>query len=98
MLADKAWDSNGQLVFDIFCTDGFLGDVITVNFAYKPFFEVERRNYRFRILNAALSRFFTISLSDASPMIQIGNDGNLLPNPVTLTQLDGLGSSDPHPP
>src|SRR5436190_5879677 len=75
MLADKAWDANGQLAFDIFQTDGFLGDQMTVNLVYKPFFEVERRKYRFRILNGAVSRFFKISLSDGSPMIQVANDG-----------------------
>ncbi len=51
MLADKAWDQNGQLFFDIFNFQGFLGDAMTVNLAYRPFFEVERRKYRFRILN-----------------------------------------------
>jgi FtsP/CotA-like multicopper oxidase with cupredoxin domain len=94
MLADKAWDGNGQLFMDIFDFDGFLGDAMTVNLAYKPFFEVERRKYRFRILNASVARFYKISLSDASPMIQIGNDGNLLPHPVTLTQLDELGIAE----
>jgi len=39
MLADKAWDGNGQLAFDIFDTDGFLGDMMTVNLVYKPYFE-----------------------------------------------------------
>ena len=94
MLADKAWDANGQLFFDIFQTDGFLGDRITVNSAYKPFFEVERRKYRFRILNGAVARFFKLALSDGSPMIQIANDGNLLPSPVVLTQLDELGIAE----
>ncbi|PYN98698.1 MAG: copper oxidase, partial [Candidatus Rokuibacteriota bacterium] len=94
MLADKAWDAHGQLFFDIFQTDGFLGDRMTVNLLYKPFFEVERRKYRFRILNGAVSRFFKIALSDASPMIQIANDGNLLPSPVTLTQLDEQGIAE----
>jgi len=94
MLADKAWDANGQLFFDIFNFDGFLGDQMTVNLAYKPFFEVERRKYRFRILNAAVSRFFKLALSDGSPMIQIANDGNLLPVPVTLTETDELGIAE----
>ena len=94
MVEDKAWNSTGQIAFDIFNTDGFLGDVILVNGAYKPFFEVERRKYRFRVLNAATARFFKLSLSDASPMIQIANDGNLLPNPVTLTKLDELGIAE----
>lgn len=94
MLADKAWDRDGQLYFDIFDFDGFLGDAMTVNLVYKPFFEVERRKYRFRILNGAVSRFFKVGLSDGSPMIFIANDGNLMPSPVVLTQLDEQGIAE----
>jgi len=95
LLSDKAWDSNGQLHFDIFDFDGFLGDMMTVNLAYKPYIEVEARKYRFRILNGSVSRFFKIAianaLGNAVPMTQISNDGNLLPHPVTLTALDQQG-------
>jgi FtsP/CotA-like multicopper oxidase with cupredoxin domain len=94
MLADKAWDADGQMVFDIFDRDGFLGDAVTVNLAYKPYFEVERRKYRFRILNGSVARFYKIALSDGKPMIQIGNDGNLLPTPVVLTELDHIGIAE----
>jgi len=94
MLADKAWDANGQLSMDIFDFDGFLGDQMTVNLAYKPYFEVERRKYRFRILNASVSRFFKLSLSDGSVMIQIANDGNLFPHPVALSELDEQGIAE----
>src|SRR5712691_11045936 len=94
MLADKAWDANGQLAFNIFDFDGFLGDRMTVNLVDNPFFEVEARKYRFRILNAAVSRFFKLALSDGSPMIQIANDGNLLPHPVPLTELDEIGIAE----
>ncbi|MCO6059852.1 multicopper oxidase domain-containing protein [Pseudomonas sp. MOB-449] len=94
MLADKAWDGDGQLSMNILDFDGFLGDVMTVNLVYKPFFEVERRKYRFRILNAAVARFFKVTLSDESPMIQIANDGNLLPSPVLVTALDELGIAE----
>ncbi len=94
MLADKAWDKDGQLFMDIFQFDGFLGDQMTVNLAYKPYFEVERRKYRFRILNASVSRFFKVALSDGSEMIQIANDGNLFPSPVKLTQLDEQGIAE----
>jgi manganese oxidase len=94
MLADKAWDANGQLAFDKFDFDGFLGDRMTVNLVDNPFFEVEARKYRFRILNGAVSRFFKLALSDGSPMIQIANDGNLLPHPVVLTELDEQGIAE----
>jgi FtsP/CotA-like multicopper oxidase with cupredoxin domain len=94
MVADKAWDINGQLFMDIFDFDGFLGDAMTVNFTYKPYFEVERRKYRFRILNGSVSRFFKICLSDGSTFTQIANDGNLLPHPVQLTQLDEQGIAE----
>src|SRR3954447_13350789 len=67
---------------------------MTVNLVDNPYFEVERRKYRFRILNASVSRFFKIALSDSSPMIQIGNDGNLLPHPVVLTKLDEQGIAE----
>jgi len=94
MLADKAWDQNGQLYFDIFNLDGFLGDAMTVNACYKPALEVEPRQYRFRILNASVSRFFKIALSDGSDIMQIGNDGNLLPNVVKLKELDEQGIAE----
>jgi FtsP/CotA-like multicopper oxidase with cupredoxin domain len=57
IVSDGATDQNGQYFFDIFTTDGFLGDLPLVNFAYSPFFEVLPRKYRFRILAAGMSRF-----------------------------------------
>ena len=98
MLADKAFDQTGQMYFDIFEFDGFIGDVMTVNLTFDPYFEVERRKYRFRILNASVSRFFKLALANASgvaqPIIQIANDGNLLPHPVTLLELDEQGIAE----
>src|SRR5579859_5749750 len=94
MLNEKAFDASGQLFMDIFQFDGFLGDLMCVNLTYKPYFEVESRKYRFRILNASVSRFFKYGLSDGSPMIQIANDGNLLPVTVPLTQTDQLGIAE----
>jgi FtsP/CotA-like multicopper oxidase with cupredoxin domain len=98
MLADKAFDQSGQLAMDIFQFDGFIGDVMTANLAYRPYFEVEPRKYRFRILNASVSRFFKVALANASgiaqPMYQIANDGNLLPRAVKLTMLDQQGIAE----
>jgi FtsP/CotA-like multicopper oxidase with cupredoxin domain len=94
LINEKAFDQDGQLFMDIFQFDGFLGDLMMVNMQYKPFFEVERRKYRFRILNASVSRFFKYGLSDGSPMIQIANDGNLLPSPVVQTVSDEQGIAE----
>ena len=70
LIADKAFDREGQLTFDIFNFDGFMGDVNTVNFAYNPYFEVERRKYRFRLLNGSVARFYKIAMVNASGVPQ----------------------------
>lgn len=86
MVADKAWDANGQLSFNIFNTDGFLGDVPTVNFQYAPYLDVRARRYRFRILNGSVSRYFKIALVDAAgtpvPFYMVANDGNIMEHAV----------------
>jgi FtsP/CotA-like multicopper oxidase with cupredoxin domain len=93
--SDVAFAPNGQLFFDIFTTDGFLGDVPLVNAAYAPYFEVLPRKYRFRILNGSSSRFWKFALAGPSgsavPFQFIANDGNLVVNPITLTTLDHQG-------
>ncbi|HET9595856.1 MAG TPA: multicopper oxidase domain-containing protein [Anaeromyxobacteraceae bacterium] len=94
LLADKALDQTGQMFFDIFNFDGFIGDFMTVNAAYKPYLEVERRKYRFRILNGCVSRFFKIQLSDGSPFWWIANDGNLMERPLLVTTLDEQGIAE----
>ena len=88
VLADKAFDSTGQLWFNIFNTDGFLGDVMTVNFLYKPYMEVRARKYRFRILNGAVSRYVKLALVNQNgqtvPFHMIANDGNVMEHSVAF--------------
>ena len=55
---------------------------------------MERRKYRFRILNASVSRFFKVCLSDGSPFYWIGNDGNLMPQSLQVTELDEQGIAE----
>lgn len=62
VLADKAWDKDGQLWFNPFNSDGFIGDRVLVNWKYAPFLDVRARRYRFRILNGSVSRFFSVAL------------------------------------
>ncbi len=60
--ADKAWDQTGQLWFNPFNIDGFIGDQMMVNWLYKPYFDVRARSYRFRILNGSVSRYMKIAV------------------------------------
>ena len=86
VLAPKAWDSEGQLNFNIFNTDGFLGDRFLVNLLYKPYLDVRARRYRFRMLNGSVSRYLTTVLVDEAgervPFYMIANDGNILEHAI----------------
>ncbi len=84
VFADKVFDQNGQVFFDLFNLDGILGDRFTVNGKIQPFFKVARRKYRFRLLDAGPSRFWQFHLSDNRPFKLISNDGNLLERPLEV--------------
>ncbi len=62
VIGDKAWDQDGQLWFNPFNVDGFLGDNLLTNFQYKPVLEVRARRYRFRILNGSVARYLKLAL------------------------------------
>ncbi len=87
MLHDVLFDEQGQAVFDVFNTDGILGDKWTVNRVIQPYFEVEPRKYRFRILNGGPSRFYELFLSSGAPFTVITTDGNFLHKPVEVESL-----------
>ncbi|HWN49686.1 MAG TPA: multicopper oxidase domain-containing protein [Xanthobacteraceae bacterium] len=89
--ADKVYDpTTGLLAFDLFNLDGILGDKFLVNGKIQPFFNVQPRRYRFRLLDTGPSRFFQFFLTDlnnlgaTNPFWVIANDGNLLPVPVQV--------------
>jgi FtsP/CotA-like multicopper oxidase with cupredoxin domain len=93
MLADRVFDpGTGLLFFDLFNLDGILGDKFLVNGKIQPFFEVEPRRYRFRVLNSGPSRWYQVFLTDKGsntqiPFWLIANDGNLLPRPIGVTSI-----------
>src|SRR5215510_5183275 len=98
IISDAALDPEGQYFFDIFTTDGMIGDLPLVNFAYAPYMEVLPRKYRFRILAASMSRFWKFAIAgptgSAVPFQFIANDGNLVVNPIPLTELDEQGIAE----
>ena len=81
-----------------FCPDGKLfggpnggtapaGDKFCVNGAIQPFLNVNRRKYRFRILNTGPARIWTLTLDPARPFKVIATDGNLLEHPIDSNTL-----------
>jgi FtsP/CotA-like multicopper oxidase with cupredoxin domain len=91
-LADRLFDpTTGLLAFDTFNTDGILGNQFLVNGKIQPFFDVQKRRYRFRVLDFGPSRFYQFfltnpdNLSQSIPFWVIANDGNLLPRPIEVT-------------
>jgi hypothetical protein len=69
----------------------FFGNAIVVNGATWPSLDVQRRRYRFRILNGSNSRFLILRLDDGQsegiPFWQIGNEGGFLPVPINVDQV-----------
>ncbi len=105
IIQDRMFDAAGNLrCFNTNNHMNFYGDVILVNGAPFPVLEVERRPYRFRLLNASLSRTYQLALSQ--PNIEksvggmiavIGTDEGFLPSPVyvnTNCQTIALGVAE----
>jgi spore coat protein A len=65
----------------------FDADTILVNGKVWPYFEVEPRKYRFRILNASNSRAITFKLDSGQPFYQIGTDRGLMEKPVKMNEI-----------
>ncbi|KAH7305527.1 hypothetical protein B0I35DRAFT_492912 [Stachybotrys elegans] len=94
ILSSKQYNEDGTL-FDFGTVAGaWYGDVPHVNGIPWPFMDVEPRKYRFRFLNAAISRnfglYFTESTGDEDskiPFHVIASDAGLLERPVETSDL-----------
>ncbi|MDB5793168.1 MAG: bilirubin oxidase [Massilia sp.] len=91
LLQDRKFDSGGNLVYEQFDPEGFLGNHFLVNGKVQPYFRVEGRKYRFRLLNGSMARWFEMVLADEGNRFHnftfIGSDGNLLERPLTLQKI-----------
>lgn len=87
ILHDVRFDQFGNPSYNLFDTDGHLGDHITVNRKVTPYLAVEPRKYRFRIVDGGPSRFYELALTDNAEMFVIAGDGNLLEEPVGVTSV-----------
>ena len=100
VLGDKLFDpTTGLLYFNSFGFDGLIGDTLLVNGKVQPFFEPQKRRYRFRVLDGGPSRFYEFfltnpdNLSQKIPFWVISSDGNLVPRPLEVTSYR-LGVAD----
>jgi spore coat protein A, manganese oxidase len=82
ILRDALFAKDGSLIFDDDGESGLYGDVILVNGRPWPRMKVERRKYRFRVLNGGVSRSYNLALSSGEPLTVIGHDGGLAPFPA----------------
>ncbi|KAK5738021.1 hypothetical protein LTR17_006264 [Elasticomyces elasticus] len=96
VLASKRYNSDGTL-WDPDTngeTTSVFGDVFHVNGQPWPHLKVEPRKYRFRFLDAAVSRSYQMYLvadkasNTRVPFTVVGSDAGLLDSPVPATQLD----------
>lgn len=86
-IADRLFNADGSLLFDDDGEDTINGDVILVNGRPWPVMQVERRKYRFRILNGSNGRGYRFTLSTGEPLIVIATDSSLMPAPAPVQVL-----------
>ena len=87
VVRDASFDKSGNLAYTP-RNGGFLGTAPLVNGTLSPRLDVDAGRYRFRVLGGANARIFGLALSNSAPFTLIGNDGGLLQQPVSLTQID----------
>ena len=89
IVRDAMFATDGSFIYDDNYESGVYGDVPLINGVPWPLMEVEPRIYRFRILNASVSRSYEWQLSDGRstvPMTVIGTDGGLMPQPKVVSK------------
>ena len=91
-ISDAMFSADGRLSYDDHDFSGLWGDVILVNGKPWPVMEVQKRVYRFRILNASLARSFRFHLSDGSKFSVVGTDGGLLPSAAVVSEYRHAGA------
>jgi FtsP/CotA-like multicopper oxidase with cupredoxin domain len=91
-ISDAMFSADGKLAWDDHENSGLWGDVILVNGQPWPVMQVQRRIYRFRILNASIARSYRLHLSDNSEFAIVGTDGGLMPAPAYVREYKHAGA------
>ncbi len=89
---DVMFAADGSLGYDDNTHSGLWGDVILVNGKPWPVMKVKKRVYRFRILNASISRSLRPTLSTGAPMHIVATDGGIMPATKSVTNYRHAGA------
>jgi FtsP/CotA-like multicopper oxidase with cupredoxin domain len=82
---DMMFAADGTAAFDDKAHSGLWGDVVLVNGRPWPVMQVQRRVYRFRLLNASISRSYRPYLSTGDAVTMVATDGGLMPQSRQVT-------------
>jgi bilirubin oxidase len=81
-LQTKQFDSSNQIVIG-----GHVDNIPMVNSTIDAYVELPAQVVRLRVLNGSSMRVFNLGLSNNATFYQIGSDGGLLSDPVSMTRL-----------
>lgn len=84
MISDALFKADGSLGYNDNDHKGLWGDIILVNGVPWPTMKVKPRIYRFRVLNASISRSYRPTLSNGEPVHLVATDGGLVPKVQAL--------------
>lgn len=85
---DRLFNDKRQLDYEeLMNNDGTVGDVSLVNGTLNPKLTVEKPQMRFRVLNGANARNYTLRLSNGAKFKQIASDGGMLDEPVEMEEI-----------
>lgn len=96
VIQDRSFNTDGSLRFPGEGNDpaihpywqpNFNGDSIMVNGRTWPNFNVERRQYRLRLLNGSNARFYNLRFSNGMSFTQIGTGGGYLAEPLNMNAI-----------
>lgn len=96
VLQDRIFNTDGSVYYPEegvapsvhpYWVPGYIGDCLLVNGKVWPRLSVERRRYRFRLLNGSNERVYNLSFSNGMAFWVIGSDSGYLERPAELTSL-----------
>ncbi|MDJ0377455.1 multicopper oxidase domain-containing protein [Cryobacterium sp. PH31-L1] len=79
MISDVMFKADGSLGYNDNSHNGLWGDIIMVNGVPWPTMTVKPRIYRFRVLDASVSRSYRPTLSTGDPVYVVGTDAGMTP-------------------